>query len=131
MARNVLHRLAMGVVSTHGETHRTLGERPVMQYRIDFEALDWERPMKGVRSRAIQHEGRRLRLVEYTEEMEPHWCERGHWGLILEGYFEIKFENETVLFAPGDGVLIPAGEEHKHMASVLSGPVRAIFVEDA
>jgi ethanolamine utilization protein EutQ (cupin superfamily) len=101
-----------------------------MRYKIDFEALDWERPMKGVRSRAIQHEGRQLRLVEYTEEMEPHWCERGHWGFILEGYFEIKFEGETVLFAPGEGVFIPSGEGHKHMASVLSGPVRAIFVED-
>jgi mannose-6-phosphate isomerase-like protein (cupin superfamily) len=102
-----------------------------MQYRVDFEALDWEKPMTGVRSRAIQYEGRQLRLVEYTEEMEPHWCERGHCGFILEGYFEIKFESETVLFAPGDGVFIPSGEEHKHMASVLSGPVRAVFVEDA
>jgi ethanolamine utilization protein EutQ (cupin superfamily) len=101
-----------------------------MEYKIDFEALEWERPLKGVRSRAVQHDGRRLRLVEYSEEMEPHWCERGHWGCILEGYFEIKFEDRTRLYAPGDGVFIPAGSEHRHMATVMAGPVRALFVED-
>ena len=101
-----------------------------MQYKIDFEAVGWERPMKGVRSRSVDRGGRRLRLVEYSEEMEPHWCERGHWGCILEGSFEIEFEGQTELYAAGDGVFIPAGAEHRHRATVLSGPVRAIFVED-
>ena len=99
--------------------------------KIDFRTIPWQHPESGLRFKAFGHGGTQLRLVEYTEEMEPHWCERGHCGFILEGYFEIKFEGETVLFAPGDGVFIPSGEEHKHMASVLSGPVRAVFVEDA
>lgn len=101
-----------------------------MEYRIDFEALDWEKPMKGVRSRSVDRGGRRLRLVEYSEEMEPHWCERGHCGCILEGYFQIEFEGRAELYVPGDGVFIPMGAEHRHRATVLSGPVRAIFVED-
>lgn len=102
-----------------------------MQYRIDFESMLWDSPIKGLRHKFVEHGGRRLRLVEYTEEMEPHWCERGHVGLVVEGRFEIGFADQTLVYGPGDGVFIPSGKEHRHMGRVLSGPVRALFVEDA
>jgi hypothetical protein len=86
--------------------------------------------MEGLRFKAIDHESTRLRLVEYTEAMEPHWCERGHVGSILEGTFEIEFARTTLVFERGDGVFIPQGPQHRHKARVLSGPVRAIFVEE-
>jgi len=101
-----------------------------MDYRIDFESAPWDSLMAGVRHKVADHGGRRLRLVEYTEEMEPHWCERGHVGLVLRGQFEIGFSDEALVFGPGDGVFIPSGAAHKHMGRVLSGPVRALFVED-
>lgn len=101
-----------------------------MPYRIDFDSLPWEAPLEGLRFKAISHSDRRLRIVEYTEDMEPHWCERGHVGSILEGTFEIEFANETLVFESGDGVFIPGGNRHRHRARVLSGPVRAIFVEE-
>jgi quercetin dioxygenase-like cupin family protein len=99
-------------------------------YRVDFETLAWESPMKGLRFKALQHEGRRLRLVEYTSEMEEHWCEKGHIGTILEGKFEIRFDAGVVTFCAGDGVFIPSGENHRHMARALTDVVRAVFVED-
>ncbi len=102
-----------------------------MHYRVDFESAPWDSPMPGVRHKVVEHGGRRLRLVEYTDEMEPHWCEKGHVGFILQGQFEIGFGDGTSVFGPGDGVFIPSGKEHRHMARVLSGPVRALFVEDA
>ena len=86
--------------------------------------------MEGVRFKAVRHEGKLLRLVEYTKDMAPHWCEKGHIGRILEGRFEIKFEGETVTYEPGDGVFIPPGERHKHMARALTEVVRTVFVED-
>ena len=100
------------------------------QYRVDFESLPWESPMGGVRFKAVTHEGRRLRLVEYTKEMEPHWCEKGHVGCILGGRFEIRFDRVTEIFNSGDGVFIPSGREHRHMARALTDVVRAVFVED-
>jgi hypothetical protein len=49
-------------------------------YRVDFEAVSWEVPMPGMRFKACRHGDTQLRLVEYTPEMEPHWCEKGHIG---------------------------------------------------
>ena len=74
--------------------------------------------------------GRRLRLVEYTPAMAAHWCEQGHTGYVLEGRLEVEFPAETVLFEPGDGVVIPAGPEHRHTGRALTDVVRVVFVED-
>ena len=43
---------------------------------------------------------------------------------------EIKFENDVQKYSPGDGIFIPAGPEHKHMARVLTDKVMVILVED-
>jgi len=46
-----------------------------------------------------------------------------------EGTFEIEFNEGTQVFEQGDGVMIPAGDEHRHRAKALTDVVRAIFVE--
>jgi hypothetical protein len=46
-----------------------------MTYRCYFEATQWTTPMDGVRHKVFPLEGRRLRLVEYSSDFEPHWCE--------------------------------------------------------
>ncbi len=99
-------------------------------YKIDYSLIDWESPMEGVRHKVSSANGRRLRLVEYTRAMPPHWCEKGHIGYILDGRFEIEFAEETHVFEKGDGLFIPDGPAHKHRARVLSDVVRGIFVED-
>jgi quercetin dioxygenase-like cupin family protein len=99
-------------------------------YKVDFEKLSWATPMTGLRFKALRQEGRQLRLVEYTPEMEPHWCEKGHVGYLLEGRFEIAFDEETAVYEAGDGVFIPPGREHRHMGKALTNVVRAVFVED-
>jgi mannose-6-phosphate isomerase-like protein (cupin superfamily) len=101
-----------------------------MKYRCDFETVQWTSPMDGVRHKVFPFQGRRLRLVEYSSEFEPHWCERGHIGQILDGRFQIEFKDCTEIFNSGDGIAIPDGPEHRHRATVLSGIVRALFVED-
>ena len=101
------------------------------QYRIDFESMEWESPAVGVRFKAYEQNGRKLRLVEFSKEfVEPDWCRNGHIGLILEGQVEIDFNGNKVLFGPGDGIFIPAGEKHKHKGKVLTDKLKAILVED-
>jgi len=100
-------------------------------YKVDFESVPWETPMAGVRFKAYEKGGRKLRLVEFTKEfVERDWCTKGHTGYILEGQMEIDFNGKVVAFRPGDGVFIPAGEKHKHKAKVLTDVVRIILVED-
>ena len=98
--------------------------------RIDFDSLEWESPIPGVRQKVFSEGKRRVRLVEYFPEMEPHWCERGHYGYILEGRFEIEFDGRTDILEAGDGVFIPDGREHRHRARVIGKVVRALFVEE-
>jgi|APFre7841882630_1041343.scaffolds.fasta_scaffold21374_3 ethanolamine utilization protein EutQ (cupin superfamily) len=99
------------------------------QYRVIFDEVEWESPVPGVRHKVVVTGDEKLRLVEYTPEMAPHWCSVGHVGLILEGRFEIAFDGSTQVFRAGDGVLIPSGEQHRHRATALSDFVRAVFVE--
>ena len=97
--------------------------------RVDFERLDWSSPLPGVRHKIMSSQGQKLRLVEYSAEMEPHWCSVGHFGQILSGEFEITFDDGVEVFRAGDGVAIPDGEEHRHMARCLTPTVTALFVE--
>ena len=99
-------------------------------YKVDFGSLTWESPMTGLRFKARTTDGRRLRLVEYTRDMPPHWCESGHIGYVLEGRFELTFDGERVVLNPGDGLFIPAGKEHRHMGKVLTETARLVMVED-
>lgn len=100
------------------------------KYLVNFQNIDWTSPLKGVRHKIFIQGDKQIRLVEYTKDMPLHWCENGHYGLILEGKFEIKFEHKTIVYDKGDGVFIPNGKEHKHRAKVLSDLVKVIFVED-
>jgi mannose-6-phosphate isomerase-like protein (cupin superfamily) len=102
-----------------------------MNYKISFDSLPWESPLKGLRHKVMTQGRRQLRLVEYNREMSPHWCEKGHIGYVLEGQMEITFEKGVFVFNPGDGVFIPPGRDHRHMGRALSDVVRVIFVEDA
>lgn len=100
------------------------------KYRIDFDEVAWEKPLQGIRCKVFKQGDRQLRLVEYSKEMPLHWCEKGHYGYILEGTFEIEYQGETIIYQTGDGVFIPDGKEHKHRGRVLSEIVRVLFVED-
>ena len=102
------------------------------QYRIDFESMPWESPVAGVKFKAYERDASKLRLVEFSKEfVEPDWCTKGHIGYIFEGQMEIDFNGEKEIFGPGDGVFIPAGQEHKHKGRVLTEKVTAILVEEA
>jgi len=102
----------------------------MLQYKIDFEDMKWEEQIEGVRCKVFKYGGKQLRLVEYTKEMPPHWCEKGHYGLILDGEFEIEYQNDKIVYKSGDGVFIPDGKDHKHKGRVLTESVKVIFVED-
>jgi len=102
----------------------------MLQYKVVFDDLPWEQSMEGLRYKIYKYNNKQLRLIEYTEEMPLHWCEKGHYGYILEGKFEIEYQNEKVIYQTGDGVFIPEGKKHKHRAKVLSDQVKVLFVED-
>lgn len=102
----------------------------MLQYKIDFDKLPWQHPMEGIQCKIYIYGNKQLRLIEYKKDMPLHWCEKGHYGYILNGKFEIEYQDETIIYQPGDGVFIPDGKEHKHRAKVLSDSVKVVFVEN-
>jgi quercetin dioxygenase-like cupin family protein len=100
-------------------------------YRVTWDGLPWITPMPGVRFKAFEQNGRKLRLVEFAHDFkEPDWCRKGHIGYVLEGEGELQFSEQTILLKTGDGIFIPAGEEHKHLLHVTKGSFRVVLVED-
>lgn len=100
-----------------------------LEYRVQFDKLDWEIPFEGVRHKIMDQGGLRLRLVEYSSRMPPHWCEKGHYGFLLEGRMEIEYLDRTIVYNPGDGMFLPEGADHKHRARILSDTALVFFVE--
>src|SRR5688572_3383830 len=99
--------------------------------RVNPDELAWVESGPGVRYKSVTQSGRRARVVEISEGFhEPDWCRRGHSGYVLEGRLAVTFAERVEEWSPGDMVLIKAGEEDKHRARVLQGPVRLFLVED-
>ena len=101
-----------------------------MNYRVNLDALPWESPAPGIRHKLHRVDSRALRLVEYSREMVPHWCSKGHVGHIVTGSLELEFGSGTQRFEAGDMIFIPPGPEHAHRAVALTPLVTALFVED-
>ena len=100
--------------------------------KVEFAAQAWEAPVPGVRMKVFRQAGTQVRLVEFAKDfVEPDWCLRGHAGYVLDGRIEVDFNGEVEVFGPGDGLIIPPGEPHKHKARALTGTVTVVLVEEA
>ena len=101
-------------------------------FRIDFDALQWHSPLPGARFKVYREGARQLRLVEFTSEfVEPHWCEKGHVGMVLDGVLEVDFNGRLLSFPAGSGLFIPAGKGSAHKARSVTPLVRLVLMEDA
>ena len=100
-------------------------------YKVDFDTLEWQSPLPGARFKAYRADEKQIRLVEFTSEfVEPHWCESGHIGLVLEGVLEVDFHGQVVTYRKGDGIFIPSGAPSGHKARSVTPVVRLVLVEN-
>jgi len=103
----------------------------MIQHKVDFNQLKWESPLPGVRHKFLAQNHVKLRLVEYTPDMPLHWCQKGHYGYLLEGKMEVEYTFEKIIYQAGDGIFIPDGEQYQHRARVLTSKVLVFFMENA
>jgi hypothetical protein len=45
----------------------------MVQYKVEFDKLEWESPIMGVRHKYIDQNNLHIRLVEYSKEMPPRY----------------------------------------------------------
>jgi quercetin dioxygenase-like cupin family protein len=99
--------------------------------KIDFDRLPWQDALPGARYKVHREGARQMRLVEFTTEfVEPHWCEKGHIGMVLSGTLELDFQGKRIFYPEASGVFIPAGTAAAHKARAVSPVVRLVLVED-
>lgn len=98
---------------------------------INFAELSWDESNTDVRSKSVVRNGKKLRLVEFTDKFIEHeWCTKRHIGYVLNGEMEIIFPDRVESFKGGDGIFITAEEGNQHKAKVISSVVRLILVEE-
>lgn len=130
-AENWAHQRGKHYVWTPPSASDDRAEPCVENHRVDFESIPWQAPAPGVRFKAYEHQGRRLRLAEFTREfVEPGWCVKGHAGYVLAGEIEVDFHGKKVVFRAGDGLFIPPGSEHGHKARALTETVTLVLVNE-
>lgn len=99
--------------------------------RVDFAVLPWQVVAPGARFKAVIRQGKKLRLVEFSQEfVEPDWCTKGHVGCVLSGELELEFPDRTERFAAGDGIFIQAGVAEKHRVHVPQESATLLLVEE-
>lgn len=97
--------------------------------KIDFAALGWEAVATGLRVKSIEKDGKRIRLLEHSQEArEEEWCEKSHVGYVVEGELEIDFSGKTETFRTGEAIFISAGEKHKAIS--ITEKTLLFLVED-
>lgn len=100
-------------------------------YKVVFDSLEWQDAMPGTRFKVFGDGLKQMRLVEFTSEfVEPHWCEKGHVGFVLQGELEINFHGQIVRYGEGSGIFIPTGSSNGHKARSVTPSVRLFLVED-
>jgi mannose-6-phosphate isomerase-like protein (cupin superfamily) len=107
-------------------------KKEILMYAVNFDELHWESPLPGARFKSFSRHGKKLRIAELTSEfIEPHWCEKGHVGIVLSGELEIDFKGKLVRYPEGTAIFIPAGAEHGHKGRAITPTVRLFLVEEA
>lgn len=100
-------------------------------YKIDFNSMDWDAPVTGIRQKVVGYTGKQFRLLEFSIGfVELDWCAKGHIGYILDGKLELDFNGTIVVYGPGDVATIPDGENHKHKARSITDTVTIFVVEN-
>lgn len=106
-------------------------ERLMENCKIDFSSLAWQNSSKGLLYKTYNDGKRQISILEYSHDfVDKEWCQRGHYGYVIEGQGELIFSGIKVQVSAGDGIFLPAGPENKHQFKALSDKVTLFLVGD-
>jgi hypothetical protein len=98
--------------------------------KVDFDAMPWEILSPKSRQKRVVLNGRVLRMLEFDDGfMESEWCRRTHLGYVVAGELQVLFADSATTWRTGDALVLEGGDEGRHRASVVRGPVRLFLIE--
>jgi hypothetical protein len=98
--------------------------------KVDFDAMPWEILSTNSRQKRVVLNGRVLRMLEFDDGfVEAEWCRRTHLGYVVTGELQVLFADSATTWRPGDALVLVGGDEGRHRARVVHGPVRLFLVE--
>jgi len=101
------------------------------RYRVLFDELDWQSGIQGARFKVHRVSNKQVRLLEINIEfVEPDWCEKGHFGLVIKGELEIDFRGLIVHYPEGSCITIPPGSASGHKARSIAEVTQLFLVEE-
>ncbi|MCL2638943.1 MAG: hypothetical protein FWD48_11320 [Oscillospiraceae bacterium] len=93
-----------------------------MNHLIEFDKLQWNEPVLGLRYKVFSCGNQVIKLVEFSEGFIEHdWCKKGHAGYVLDGEFSIDYKGNVERYKKSDVIFIPSGEQDKHKAILGKG----------
>jgi hypothetical protein len=101
-------------------------------HAIRFEELPWLAVSAHARQKRIVSEDRIVRLLELEQGFqEVDWCCNSHIGYVISGELQLNFITHNESFHSGDALILAGGDDGKHKATVVEGPVVLFLVEPA
>jgi hypothetical protein len=98
--------------------------------KVSFDDVPWEVLSPKSRQKQVHVNGRVLRLLEFDDGfVETEWCRRAHLGYVVFGELELSFGDAATTLKSGDAFVLVGGDEGRHRARVIRGPVRLFLVE--
>lgn len=85
-----------------------------MEYKIDFKYLPCDLPYKGIIEKSLETSLMKVRKARFLFNNITGFCERPHFGLVINGSVEIEFQDRSIVFNKADAIAIPGGMKHKH-----------------
>jgi hypothetical protein len=101
---------------------------------VPFDEVEWAPDGPVGRVRAVDVDGSRWAIVEYTPGgAREEWCHDGHAGHVLTGAIEYEFEDGAPPLRANEGqsfVLSTGGAGHRGR-NVASRPTRLFLIDEA
>ena len=92
--------------------------------------MPWKPLGAHAREKRLAAHDRVLRLLQLDEGFqEDDWCRKPHTGFVIEGEFQIQLTGRFETLRAGDALNLAGGENEKHKAVVVRGPVTLFLVE--
>lgn len=101
------------------------------EYKLDFDDTPWVNIQLGMSKKKAIFNNTEVTLLKLEFGfVENNWCDKPHYGFVLEGQFKIDFKGKVLTYKKGDRINIQGGAEQLHKAIIEKGDYVELILID-